>query len=289
MKTTKNFTILVIVWAVIFTANMVYGTPIGTYECSDFSSSNRELAIGSGIDAGDIVSIGGFDALQLSGDSEYIKTVSGIPGFTNGSDWSWMAIVRSDQLTNYRVFMRGKAWEDKIGDFDLRLGPNATPHNTFTWQRAPIWRDSDGYSADVANNKTDLLWVAGTYDYDLQKYYLYVNGNLLDSYDRSPMNDGANTNPLNINGQWANNNHSKGNVYVEGSFTFAQLILSQSLYSQSALQTCYANGIYMTADSDTWLDIRVENTSAPVPEPNTIILLCFGLLGLVGFSKRFKI
>jgi hypothetical protein len=282
--------ILAIACAVILTSNVVYGVSIGTYDCSDFSTYSRDMEIGSGIDAGDVISIGGFNALALSGDTEYIKTADGIPGFTYQSDWSWMAIIRSDQRANYRVFMRGMAWADKPGDFDLRLAPDSSTTNMNTWQRTGGWQDMNCFSDDIAYNTSDLIWLAGTYDYDEQSYRLYVNGNLVGGpYTAIPMDDRSNTNPVNINGQWANNKYNVGDVYVEGSFTFAQLILSQSTYSQDVLQSCYNSGAYMPSDADTWLDVRVRDTSAPVPEPGTVILLFVGLIGLVGFRKRFNL
>ena len=67
------------------------------------------------------------------------------------------------------------------------------------------------------------------------------------------MDDSNNTNPLNINGQYLDSDHSYyGNVYVEGSFSIAQLILSQSLFSDEDLRNAFANNEYMASDSNTW-------------------------------------
>jgi len=283
-KTNRMFNVLLIAAAALVLlpmAGVTYAVPVGSYEVGDFSSFNRDLTLGAEIQEDDIMTIGGFNTLQLSGDKEYVKTVEGLQGFTYQSDWSWMTIIKSDQLANYRVFMRGMAWADKAGDFDLRV--DAGTNSMYSWN-TPFWKQLS--ASDAAINNTDLVWLAGTYDILDSTYRLYVNGTEVNSMSIAPMDDRDNNNPLNINGQWANNNHGVGNVYVEGSFSIAQLILSKSLFSASDLQTAYANGEYMTSNGNTWFDFKVESTTS-VPEPATMLLLGAGLIGLAGFRKKY--
>ncbi len=251
-----------------------YAVPVGLYEVADFSQYNRDITLGSDIGSDAISSINGFNTLTLSGDNGFVKTVGDLAGFTYQSDWSWMTIVQSNQLDHYRVFMRGKAWQDKPGDFDLRLVSDQDQMNT--WHRAPGWVNAN--ATDTALGDSGLLWLASTYDYSEQRSTLYVNGINIGEFNISPMDDRANTNPLNINGQWAENRFGVGNVYVEGDFSIAQLILSQSLFTQSDLQAAYQNQQYMNADDATWFDFRIND--AQVPEPSTLLLLIPGMLAL---------
>jgi len=258
-----------------------YATLIGNYEVADFSNYSRAITLGSGITTDDISLTGGFNTLDLSGDNEFVKTDSGLAGFTYKQDWSWTSIVKSNQLTGYRVFMRGIAWQDKQGDFDLRIAANE--NEMYTWHRAPGWVNS--LAENSAINDTDLVWLAGTYDFLDQKSTLYVNGVNIGEYIINPMDDRDNTNPLNINGQWANS--GVGNVYGEGSFSIAQLTLSQSLYSQDDLKSAYDSKSYMVSNDDTWFDFRIN--SQQIPEPGSIFLLIPGLLGLMALYKNHVI
>ncbi len=251
--------------------------PLGAYEVGDFSSYNRDLSFGSGVDASNVTTVEGFNALRLKDDNEYVKTVGDLAGFTYQSDWSWMSIVKANQVGGFRVFMRGKAWQDKLGDFDLRLNPELD--TMYTWHRSPWWRWVSANRTDSAINADDLLWLASTYDYSERKTTLYINGMNVAEFTIDPMDDRNNTNPLNINGQWAENRNGVGNVYSEGDFSLAQLILSDTLFTPDELMDAYTNRDYMQADANTWFDFRVKDT---VPEPSLLVLLASGLMGLIG-------
>ncbi|MGD9161979.1 MAG: hypothetical protein PVG39_26445, partial [Desulfobacteraceae bacterium] len=169
--TKRSYCFVIICLILFLLSNMAYAEIIGTYEVGDFSSYNRNLVLGTDIDAGDIISINGFNALQLSGDNEFVRTAGDLAGFTYGSDWSWMTIMRADQVENFRVFMRGFGWQDKVGDFDLRL--YAGNDSMYSWTY-PKWTTTSATDSAISN--TDLVWLAGTYDYSAQIYSLYING-----------------------------------------------------------------------------------------------------------------
>ncbi len=259
--------------------NPSYATLIGNYELADFSHDERAITLGSGIDADNISLINGLNTLDLSGDNEFVKTDGDLAGFTYQNDWSWMTIIQSNQSDGYRAFMRGWAWQDKQGDFDLRLSAN---NNTmFTWHRAPGWVNSSASSSAINNH---LVWLAGTYDYSTTTSTLYVNGMNVGEYNIAPMDDRNNTNPLSINGQWAGNIRGVGNIYGEGQFSIAQLILSQSLFLPDELLSTYENKSYLTSNDDTWFDFRVQ--SQQIPEPGSIFLFISGLFGLIKFTAK---
>lgn len=257
---------LVCFFLAILCTSSTYAAVIGPYEIADFSSQERPLTVGTGVQQSSISQSGNLQLVNLSGDNAYIKTDTGIGSFTYDSDWSWMTIVKKDPGIACRIFMRGFAWVDKDGDFDLRLDSEQIK----TWQRRYGWHNLN--TSDTAVNNNELVWLANTYDVSEQKSRIYVNGNLVQEFAMMPMDDRNNTNPVNINGQWANNNHGVGNIYGEGTFDLAQLILAKRRFSADELRQAYENRTYMPSDELTTLDVRI------VPEPASMLLLTTGLL-----------
>lgn len=267
----KRKCIVLLIGSLVICANAVLAGVVGEYEIADFSSYDRAISLGSAVTESSVVQHNGMDFVTLSGDNGYIKTDGDLAGFTYNSDWSWMTILKKDSAVNCRIFMRGAAWVDKGGDFDLRMHED----RMYSWHRQGGWNDLMGQDADI---NSQALWLASTYDVSENINILYVNGKEVARRSIAPMDDRGNTNPLNINGQWAGNAHGVGNIYVEGTFDLGQFILSQSCYSQQILEQVYQNGSYMPSDNNTWLDVKV------VPEPATLLL--FGLAGLVLRKKR---
>lgn len=228
---------------------------VGNYAVADFSSYGHPISLGSAVT--NVIQDAGFNLPHLSGDNGYIKTDAGIPGFTKDSDWSWMIILKKPAAENFRAFMRGWAWADKTGDFDLRINNDTM----YEWNRLGGWNDFSATDSNLATS--NLLWVASTYSVSEGTLRLYVNGRLAATHNIGSMDDSANSNPVCINGQWAGGNGGQGNIYGEGILDFAQLILSKSCYSQASLQQAYSNGTYMASDTNTWLDIRVKS---PLPD-----------------------
>ena len=248
----KKSSLLFVLYGLFGFSLLVNANTVGDYEIADYSSYNRAISLGSAVTSNQVFQSEGFNLVHLSTDNGFIKTDQGIPNFTKDSDWSWMMILRHSTNENFRAFMRGWAWNDKEGDFDLRLNED----DMNTWNYWHYWTDINGTDASLVTS--NLIWLASTYSVADQKIRLYVNGEKILEYSISSINDSANSNPVCINGQWAGGNHGEGNIYGEGSFDVAQLILSQSCYSQVDLQNAFSNRTYMASDTNTWLDIRVS-------------------------------
>jgi len=258
--------------------NVVCADVFGQYEIADFSNYNRAISLGSSVTESAITQQGGMNLVTLSGDNGYIKTDGGLQGFTYNSDWSWMTIIEKSDVS--RIFMRGQAWVDKTGDFDLRMSNDND--NLYTWHRLGYrWMDLN--SSGSTTDSSDLVWLASTYDFSESINRLYFNGDLIAEHSIGSMDDSNNTNSLNINGQWAGGARGVGNVYGEGTFDFGQLILSQSCFSQETLLDVYYDGGYMASDENTWLDIRVGSVAVPVP--GALLLGGIGL-GCVRLLKK---
>jgi len=76
---------------------------------------------------------------------------------------------------------------------------------------------------------------------------------------------------------------------VDNSLGFGGSVIEQTSISTWLLHLDDAMSFYDDGDNDVLIQIRLSAaTPTPAPEPATLLLLGSGLLGLIGFRRKFK-